>query len=275
MNSNLSMNGVSEILASISESLSSANIALERGDDSSWRIQGAFVKMRVFLEAAGLLEALKDVQRIEVDAKNEWGKTAFADEIGEDYLVWGATLYQYLSALKMTLGAPQLGVVTKDVIQILRETEYSITDKNCFPDAPASESEVHARVEAVLRCVFPDLIHKPQIAKQIKQFQPDTGLPSIGTLIEYKFMANHTQAKRIADEILADTRGYLSSEWKSYIYVIYETTRIKSEKQWRQLLRECEVKANTEAIVISGEEPRHSARTGPTTRAASSPTPHP
>src|SRR5208283_35899 len=214
MNSNLSINEVPEILASIRESLSEANTAFDRGGDADWRIQRAFVQMRIFLEAAGFLEALRDVQRIETDATTDWAKTAFADEIGEEYLAWGAMLYQYLTALETTLGAPKLGVVTKDVVQILRETEYSITDRNCFPDAPASEGEVHARIEAVLRCVFPDLIHKPQIAKQIKQFQPDTGLPSIRTLIEYKFMANHSEARRIADEILADTRGYLSNEWK-------------------------------------------------------------
>jgi hypothetical protein len=32
-------------------------------------------------------------------------------------------------------------------------------------------------MEAILRCVFKDLKHKPPIGKAIKNFEPDTGLP--------------------------------------------------------------------------------------------------
>src|SRR5260221_427705 len=146
--------------------------------------------------------------------------------------------------------------VSKDFIDIHRATQYSITDEKCFPSPPANENEVHARIEAVLRCVFPDLLHKPPIAKQIKNFQPDTGLPSIHTLIEYKFMADAGEEKRIAEEVLADTRGYVSEEWTKFIYVIYETKRIKPESHWKQLLRTSGLESNTEVIVISGEPPR-------------------
>lgn len=146
--------------------------------------------------------------------------------------------------------------MSKDVIEILRATQYSITDEKCFPSPPANENELHARMEAVLRCVFPDLLHKPPIAKQIKNFQPDTGLPSIQTLIEYKFMADAGEEKRIAEEVLADTRGYVSEEWTKFIYVIYETKRIKPESHWKQLLRTSGLESNTEVIVISGEPPR-------------------
>src|SRR5258706_2764969 len=250
------LNPIDEILASIRDSVSEANFALERGGDAAWRIQGAFVRMRIFLESAGLPEALKAVQEMEATARDKWDVVEPDDETGGDpFLLWGAKLYQYVRALEATLGQPKATTVTKDVVQILRATQYSITDRNCFQSPPANEGEVHARVEAVLRCIFPNLLHKPPIAKQIKNFQPDTGLPSIGTLIEYKFMAEKGEEKRIADEILADTRGYFSKEWKNHIYVIYETKRIKPESQWRQLLLDSGIKPNAEIIVISGEEP--------------------
>jgi DpnII restriction endonuclease len=148
--------------------------------------------------------------------------------------------------------------VTKDVIQILRETQYSITDPRCFLYPPKDEKEVHVRIEAVLRCVFPDLINKPRVNKQIKHFEPDTGLPGINTLIEYKFIGSQDDAKRVADEVLADTRGYTAKDWKQFIYVIYETKRIRPEKHWNQLLRESDVPDNTSIIVIHGEEPTRS-----------------
>lgn len=254
------MNAVADILASVRSTLSDANAHFDQGGDAGWLLQSAFVRMRIFLEAAGLTEALKAIQKLEAAASKSWTETEIDDEGGEHYLVWGAKLYQYVRALEAALGNPEASSVTKDVVQILRATQYSITDKACFPRPPANETDVHSRIEAVLRCVFPDLLNKPAISKQIKNFQPDTGLPSIGTLIEYKFMGVHGDEKRIADEILADSRGYFSEDWKRYIYVIYETKRIKPESQWRQLLRESGIKANTEIIVISGEEPKHVSR---------------
>lgn len=252
----LELNDISKILASIRQSISDANTAFDRGTDIDWRVETAFVKMRIFLEAAGFVEALKGVQRMEEEAKKNWSANEFVDEVGEHFLVWPGKLFQYVRAIETVLGTSGATTVSKDVVEILRATQYSITDTNCFPSLPINENDVHTRIEAVLRCVFPDLLHKPPISKQIKCFQPDTGLPNVGTLIEYKFMANHGDEKKIADEILADSRGYLSGDWKAYIYVIYETKRIKPESQWKQLLRECGVK-QAEVVVISGEQPAH------------------
>ncbi len=187
-------------------------MAHDRGGDAAWRLETAFAQMRLFLEAAGLLETLKEVQQLGADASKNWTETAFDDEVGEEFLLWGGRLYRYLSALEAVFAEPKVSVVSKDVIEILRATQYSITDKSCFPGPPVNETDVHNRIEAVLRCVFPTLLHKPQITKQIKHFQPDTGLPDIGTLIEYKFIGNAGEEKRVADEILADTRGYVSRE---------------------------------------------------------------
>lgn len=47
-------NPIDEILASIKRAVSEAYQAFERGAAAAWRIQGAFVRMRVLLEAAGL-----------------------------------------------------------------------------------------------------------------------------------------------------------------------------------------------------------------------------
>jgi len=259
---NLKTNDVASMLAAIRKDLSDAYAAFEYNADAGWPIQGAYVRTRVLLEAIGLTEALKTLQQIEALAANAWEK-AETDENGEPYLVWAARLHQYLSAIESVVGEPNATTLAKDVIEILRATQYSITDENCFRSLPANENDVHVRIEAVLRCVYPDLLHKPPIAKQIKNFQPDTGIPSIRTLIEYKFMSEPGEEKRIGEEILADTRGYVSDEWKKFVYVIYETKRIKPEGHWRQLLHTSGVEQNTEVIVISGEQPRARTKRDP------------
>lgn len=175
---------------------------------------------------------------------------------GEATSFWADRLRQYVRAINTTFGTASFSSVTKDLIGILRATQYSITDRSCFQSPPSDEAELHARIEAVLRCVFPDLRRKPPIGKPIKNFEPDTGLPSVQTLIEYKFASSTDDVKRIADEVLADTRGYASKDWTRFVYVIYETKRLKSEVQWVELLKSSEVTESTQIIVLPGEEPR-------------------
>ena len=73
--------------------------------------------------------------------------------------------------------------------------------------------------------------------------------------MEYKFVATDGDVKRVADEVLADTRAYVSKEWDKFIYLIYETRRLKHESQWMELLRSSGVDDNTQIVVICGEEP--------------------
>jgi hypothetical protein len=68
--------------------------------------------------------------------------------------------------------------------------------------------------------------------------------------------------KRVVDEVLADTRGYSSKEWERFLFVIYETVRLKPEVQWRAMLRENNIPASTDVIVISGESARTKSTRG-------------
>jgi hypothetical protein len=99
-------------------------------------------------------------------------------------------------------------------------------------------------------------MHKPPVPKAVKYFIPDTGLPSMRTLVEYKFVPSEKDASRIANEILADTRGYKSNEWDRFVFLIYETHRFRRESEWNQLLEQCGTAHNAQAIVICGESPK-------------------
>jgi REase_DpnII-MboI len=142
--------------------------------------------------------------------------------------------------------------VMHDLKQILRRAEYVICDKVLFSATPTNETDVHQRLEGILKCYFPDLKTKPRITKPIKNFEPDTGIPSKKTLIEYKFISSTTDAKRVTDEILADASGYKSREWSNLLYVIYESGRVVPAAEWEELLKECHLIDGFDAIVLSG-----------------------
>jgi hypothetical protein len=268
------LNPVAAILAAIRASLAKADKEAgnweqraAEGDEQElveYFVERAFIQTMVFLEAAGLPHALEAVTHLNDQAKKKYAAVAGYSE--GLYLVWAAKLQSYLEAIETAFVGEKPGTVTKELIDILRATQYSITDRNCFQHAPAGEEDVHARIEAVLRCVFPDLRHKPPIAKPIKNFEPDTGLPSLRTLIEYKYVATKDDVKRVVGEVLADTRGYVSKEWERFVYVIYETLRLKPESEWMHMLQESGVGDNTRVVVISGERPEKRRRLRPPTR---------
>jgi hypothetical protein len=259
------MNNLSESLKKIHELLKKADEVFEK--DSYQRediydapemaieyyIESAFIHTLVLMDKLNLSRTYKQVSDIYSKAQKK-GFRESQEGIDDPYLKWSAEIYDFLQAIGNSYNVhPFSNLVSKDIISILKATLYSITDKNIFDKPPAHESEVHSRIEAVLKCVFPDLKHKPSINKPIKNFEPDTGLPSVRTLIEYKFISNQNDAKRVSDEVLADTRGYFSREWERFIYVIYEESRIKPESEWVQMLKECGVPSNTQILVLPGE----------------------
>lgn len=258
---NLKLREVEEIVAEIRESLSKAYKEISNWDvqepereeveSAKYFVERAFVQSLTFLEAASLNQTFNSLAVINGTAKKNYAEYSVYSEGA--YLVWASRLEAYLKSIETIFVGKQSGRVTKELIDILRATQYSITDRNCFSLVPQNEDDVHSRIEAVLRCVFTDLRHKPPIAKPIKNFEPDTGIPSLKTLIEYKYVESRQDIKRVVDEVLADTRGYSSKSWERFIYVIYETTRLKPESEWRQMLRENDVPENTDVVVISGE----------------------
>lgn len=173
------------------------------------------------------------------------------------WLVWETPLNQFIEAIAAAFGvtATPATEVRLDLLTILRNTQKAVLDELCY-DPPENEADVHDRIENVLRCFFPDLIRKPPLAKAISGFIPDTGIPSINTLVEYKYMSDGSQARAIANQILSDTRGYAGCGWTNIVFVIYETGRFRTVDEWRQLLRECEVPESIELILLHGVPPK-------------------
>jgi len=218
----------------------------------SYRIEQAFLSLLVLLESLDLLYIHQELNASYQRAKKNINDSAMGYE--DPYLVWAEKVQEYLDAVKVAFNvSTEDKTIKKDLESIIKSSLYSITDKTLFKKPPQNEAEVHARIEAVLKCVLPNLKHKPLLSKPIKNFEPDTGLSSLKTLIEYKFISDMNDAKRVSDEILADISGYVSRDWDSFLFVIYETHRVIEERKWKEHLRECGIDRRVSIIVLSGE----------------------
>lgn len=262
---------VAAALDAIAERIGLADTAFERslqgdpyGDgNAEWHLQIAYTQLLTLVEAQELPQLRADIACDLGAARADGLLTAECDPDGLPNLKWAGPPRRYVAALQGTFVNEPTRMITKDVESILRAATYPLNDPDLFDALPPDEAAVHRRLEGILRCVFPDLLHKPRLTKPIKHFEPDTGIPSIHTLIEYKYLSSRRQAASIADELLADTRGYSSKEWTSFIYVIYETARIKPESEWRQLLRACDIDSRTTVVVLSGESAQGRSRKRP------------
>lgn len=222
-----------------------------------WAIDRCFIKLLAIFESLGFSKLYEMVlaEYSRIKETKEGFLASGNDPDGEPFSPIISTLRRFLSSIEQFYPSDEPTRITKDLLEIIRDIHYTITDKTLFKSIPQSEKDVHIRIEGILKCVFPDLKHKPALTKPIKNFEPDTGIPSIETLIEYKFLSSPDDVGTIADEILADTRGYNSKDWKSFIYVIYETERFKRENEWIQLLKQSGITENTTVVVLSGEPP--------------------
>lgn len=251
-------------LDAIQESISTAGSAFDRWsqtDDewsessAKWYAGIAFRQLQLVCELLQLPQLRAEISAaLEKRIADGLSKGESSPD-GEPYMACLADARRFHLVLQSILVMEPSRSVTKDLETIVRGCTYAVTDKDAFGGPPSNESELHHRIEAVLRCVFPDLLRKPRLSKPIKNFEPDTGIPSLKTLVEYKFVASSAAIPQIADEILADTRGYSSKDWTSFLYVLYETERFRAESEWRQLLRDCGVAANSSIVVLSGELP--------------------
>lgn len=262
-------------LVQLEQTLNAISVAIRKGDDYGERslfgnndyvdphddeiakhyLHVAWSNLLALLEASGL-SSLKDQA---IRDYEDFKKDPLDSKMGyeEPYLVWPDKLRQFHDVITNLYMPPKdaSSPVSQDLISILEKSEKYILSQLIFDWVPCCEADVHDRVEEMLGCVYTRIQRKPPIAKQIKNFVPDTGLPSIKTLVEYKFVASTEDAKRVVDEILADLGGYQSGNYKQFVFVIYETRRFSRLQDWEAVLTDSNPPTPTKVVLLKGVVP--------------------
>ncbi|HAW57869.1 MAG TPA: hypothetical protein DCX03_02445 [Bacteroidales bacterium] len=223
--------------------------------DPSWLIEKCFLQLLAIAEVLNLEELRKMIyaEYTKIKDSDKGFLVRGIDPDGGAYSPVLGRIRCFQRSIEAFFPKEESTKVTKDLLQIIRDIDYVITNKAIFRTIPSNEEDVHQRIEGILKCVFPDLKHKPVLTKPIKNFEPDTGIPSLGTLIEYKFISSKDGISTVADEIYADTRGYVSKDWRRFLYVIYETHRFRTERDWQEHLKQGGLTENTTVVVLNGE----------------------
>jgi hypothetical protein len=174
---------------------------------------------------------------------------------GQAYLIWPfklRDLVDMFSSLHIPKNETKSDKDVDSLVGILNRSEYYITQTDIFGSVPRSENDVHTRIEGLLRCFYSDIQTKTRISKTIKNFEPDTEIPSLKALIEYKYITNRAQGKTTVDQVLADMSGYQSPDRDNIIFVIYETRRVFPKADWDRMIKSCRPQNRIECVVIKG-----------------------
>lgn len=220
-------------------------------------LEDAWTLLVDLVERLGHTEFLEAVRSDYEECKEK--PTASAMGPDEPYLVWTGYCSNYLGIIKdiylyeppKTFDSAEL----TQLIELVRNSEYHISSRNAFGWVPLREEDVHQRLEGVLKCSYPDLISKPPIAKPIKGFVPDSGIPSLGALLEYKFIESEEYAKTVVDQMLADIGGYQCDGYGFFVFVIYETSRLFSESDWKAAVSAAKPRNPIEVVILRGTPP--------------------
>jgi hypothetical protein len=95
------------------------------------------------------------------------------------------------------------------------------------------EIHLHNLIETFLRPQYPDLIHKPKVAGIRSGREPDTGIPSLNLLIEYKYMRRRSEYEKIKKAIAEDITLYRKPPWHDLFFVVYETENFFGQSVWQ------------------------------------------
>lgn len=104
---------------------------------------------------------------------------------------------------------------------MLRDTGALVYRRN---QAPAREADIQEVMHDYLSVVFPDFVKKPDIPGALKHFEPDGGVPSLRTAIEFKFSDSPEELRTALSGVFEDMSGYsCSRDWIRFFSVFYLT----------------------------------------------------
>ncbi|MDO9288660.1 MAG: hypothetical protein Q7T83_07705, partial [Thermodesulfovibrionales bacterium] len=83
-----------------------------------------------------------------------------------------------------------------------------------------NEPDIDKFAESLLLPLYPDLNSTPSLTLADSYRQPDSAIPSINTLIEYKIITTKEARSKVIDEMQADIRNYYQLPWDHLVFGI-------------------------------------------------------
>jgi hypothetical protein len=140
----------------------------------------------------------------------------FDGDIHSDALSKAYSCFAPLRAMSNAKAITSHGVLRN----ILNKTAVIIKDRGLVP---RNESDVRNAILEVCNYSFIDAMREVGIPRILKHTKGDIGVPSLRTMIEFKFINSKSEMKSSLDGVYADMKGYKHNDWDTFYGVFYMT----------------------------------------------------
>ncbi|MEP7010935.1 MAG: hypothetical protein ABJC13_11480 [Acidobacteriota bacterium] len=226
----------------------------ERTEALSYRLEGLGQQLPVLLDLMGMDSTRqKFLSSWELSSKDlEFTKIVVT---GEDAFLVSPPLGLVNDILEI-LSAGSEGVLGEDPADI-RTLEYILRSTpqilNARGISPKRELDIQRVLHEHLENTFPDYTRKVSLPKGLKCFEPDGAIPSLGVLIEVKYIDTKRKVDQIFSGIMEDLSGYGGTkDWTRYYSVIYQTEPFVNETRFDRSLQLSGNSGRWRPIVVAG-----------------------
>lgn len=192
----------------------------------------------------------------------------YSELLGEPMLLSTFPLYDMIITIR-ELYLPEQTTVTR-----MFESEWATARKilGNLPLCAATigyefndEATLDRFAETILHGTYPELNSNPSVELPISYTLPDTGIPNIGLLIEYKYLRSESDfTQHLRDEMQADVRNWAGTQkWAGLIFCVYQQRVFFSEESiYKTLTKDSTTFKHLSVVLITGAgEPKQQSHT--------------
>lgn len=182
----------------------------------------------------------------------------YSEVVGEPVLLSTFPLYDMIRTIR-ELYLPEQPIETSifesewtNVRKILSNLPLCATT---FNYEVSNEAELDRFAETILRGMYPELNSNPSINLPISHTLPDSGIPNLKLLIEYKYIRSESDfSEHTRDEMQADVRNWAGTEeWTGLIFCVYQQRSFFSEESIREtLIKDSTTFKHLSVVLITG-----------------------
>ena len=119
-----------------------------------------------------------------------------------------------------------------------------------------NEGDLDTLAEAILITVFPDLNSNPSLTIPVSSRHPDSAIPARHLLLEYKFISEKKDIRRVIDEMQADVRNYAQDPWRHLVFVVGQNEPYTTKEQLQATIGKEPTTFDSIVVVVVTHNPR-------------------
>lgn len=212
-------------------------------------IRKAYISLLVYLDMRNLPSLSKYLTAKWGNMENDLLATDVTPYNGDIYVLSTDLLLEIANSISTVLINSDPNNTCNDIAVVLSRLHLSANKLNFSIN---NEKDLDKLAESFLFPIYPDLDPNPSISPGHSYRNPDTSIPSLGTLIEYKYLPNRESFSSIIDQMQADVRNYAQKPWEHLVFVIGQNRPyVTSEQVDKVILKEPTTFKSIKNIVVT------------------------